>query len=424
MPDPSGLEPDVPHPDDVRTGDQLEPALGGFFEAMLAARQPRAKVERLRALIRLGREGDRRALPALTMAAGDRDWVIRKYAVAGLGLIGSPEAAPLVAPALADARPEVRRAAARALKRLDVGTWRETWLKAFDDPDWLVRAAALEALGRYLDAGTEPLVLAALKDPIWLNRYQALKHLEARPTPTGLAAMLGALASDKELAPWLAPAIARFGPDALPALLTLLDNAPPWRALAIATALGMLDDDRAREALAGLVGHPDAEIEAAIHTHGPAMRTRLAAALADPEWMVRWHAAKLLGTLGDPAASISLLPLLADSRPDVRLATLEALKRLADPRTEADLRRCLQDPSWHLRLGAVEALAALDTEGATEALVDALADKRSEVVHAARRALQAKGERAEDALTEGLLRHPECYDEIAWLLKALKGARA
>jgi HEAT repeat protein len=326
--------------------------------------------------------------------------------------------------ALADLRPEVRRAAARALKRLDTGTRLDTWLSAIQDPDWLVRAAAIEGLSRYPEPAAEDALLAALQDPVWLNRYQALKLLETRPSERALAAMLAALETDKELGPWLGPAIARFGPAALPALLDRLAGAPPWRQLAIASALGALDDDRARAALVGLVGHPDAEIEAAIHTHGPAMRTRLAAALCDPDWMVRWHAAKLLGQLGDPAASISLLPLLADSRPDVRLATLDALKRLADPRTEDDLRRCLQDPSWHFRLGAVEALAALDTEGALEALVDALADKRSEIVQAARRALQARGDRAEDALAEGLLRHPECYDEIAWLLKALKGARA
>jgi HEAT repeat protein len=73
-----------------------------------------------------------------------------------------------------------------------------------------------------------------------------------------------------------------------------------------------------------------------------------------------------------------------------------------------------------MRVGAVEALGALDTPSALARLVDALADARSEVRLAARRALQAKGALAEPALRAGLLRRPDAYDEMAWLLKTLK----
>jgi HEAT repeat protein len=417
-PTPSGYEPTVRGPESPRSGDQLEPALGEFLEALSEARFPRAQIERVRALIRLGKEADRRALPMLEAAASDRDWIVRKYAVSGLGRFDAPEVQPRLLEALGDDRPEVRRAAARALARRD--TAMATWLDAARDTDWHVRGAAIDGLSRHRDPAAEEALVAALADAVWLNRYQAMRALESRRSPRGLAALLAALDHDRALAPWLASAIATFGTDTVPALLAVLDGAPPWRRLAIASALGRLDDERARAALTGLVGHPDPEIEEAIRHHGPAMRSHLAEALGAASWTVRAHAAKLLGRLGEPAASVSLLPLIADARPEVRLAALEALKQLADPRAEADLKRVLADPSWHQRLGAVEALGALDTDGALEALVSALADRRGEVVMAARRELAAKGDRAEEALVEGLLRHPGSYDEISWLLKALK----
>jgi HEAT repeat protein len=418
---PSGLEPAAPHdPAHTRSGAQLEPALGGFFEALLDARQSRAQIQRVQAMIRLGNAGDRRALPALLLALGDSDWIVRKYAVSGLGALAAPEARDPVADMLADPKSEVRRAAARAFKRLDDGDHETVWLQALADPDWLVREAAIEGLARYETPSATDALLAALNDTVWLNRFQALKALDGRPDPRVVGALLNALRTDRELAPWAAPALARHGVDVLDPLIALLADAPPWRQLAIADALGRLDDDRARAALAGMVGHPDAEIESAIRHHGPAMRDFLVQALSGEDWMVRWHAAKLLGRLGDPTATPALMPRVDDVRPEVRLAALEALRQLADPAGEPALAACLHDASWHMRMGAVEALGALDTPSALARLVDALADPRSEVRLAARRALQAKGTRAEAALRDGLLRRPDAYDEMAWLLKTLK----
>lgn len=418
--EPSGLEPAVPGPGpEPRGGQQLEPALGGFFEALLDARQSRALVQRVQALIRLGQAGDRRGAPALLMALGDGDWIVRKYAASGLGRLALPESASALTALLADARPEVRRAAARALGRLP-GDRLDTWRSALEDADWLVREAAIEALGRDESEPATGLLLDGLADPVWLNRHQALKALASRDGDRVTAALLAALRTDRELSPWLGPVLAERGEAALGGLLELLDDAPPWRALAVATALGRLDDDRARAALARLVGHPDAEIESAIAHQGAAMTAWLGRAVGAEDWMVRWHACKLLGRSGDPEGAPALLPALADARPEVRLAALEALGRLADPRAESALIRGLTDPSWHIRLGAVEALGTLETPGARAALVDALGDARSDVRQAARRLLQAQGPAVEEALAEGLLRRPESYDEIAWLLKALK----
>ncbi|MFP5502516.1 MAG: HEAT repeat domain-containing protein [Candidatus Sericytochromatia bacterium] len=417
MDEPSGLEPAPPH----GRPEGLEPALGAFAEALRDAQEPRGKTQRVRALIRLGSEGDPRGLPALLAAAADADWVTRKYAVSGLGLLGLGGAVETVASAMADPEPEVRRAAARALRRLDDGRRLPLWLGAIEDADWRIRGAALEALPRYGPAIALPAALAALADEAWLIRYMALSavkpHLEA---PGVLDALLARLAIDAELAPWLAPVLAEAGPASLPGLLALLPASPPWRKLAIASALGRLDDDRAREALTTLFGHPDPEVEEAVTRQGAAMRGHLQASLGDADWVVRWHACSLLGQLGDPAAAVSILPLLQDGRMDVRLAALTALRRLASPTSELDLTLAARDPAWRVRLAALEALAAIATPTSLEPVVAALGDPRSEVRQGARQALLSLGPAAEETLVSGLLAHPALYDEIAWLLKNVR----
>lgn len=403
-----------------RDAEQLEPALGALLDAIREAGSRGPALRRLEALRQLGRLADPRSLEVLLTASRDPDWRLRKAALSALGQLGLAAALPAVEARLGDDRVEVRRAASRALRLLDQGQALSDWATLRADPDWQVRAVALEGLQRYGGAAATTWCLEALADPVWLVRYQALRDLEAVRDPRVLPALLERLAVDKELAPWLATAVARLGPAALDGLLALLAGAPPWRALAVARALGSVDHPKAREALAGLIGHADAEIEGAIAAQGAAMQDAVLARLADPDWVVRWHAVHLSARLAFPGAGVALLPLLEDPRRDVRLAALEALRDVPDPRAEADLLKALGAESWHLRVAAVEALEALATPGAREALVGCLSDARSEVRQAARRALLRLGLAAESELVEALLGNPAVYDEIAWILKEIR----
>jgi HEAT repeat protein len=415
----SGLEPTF-GPEHAATPDPLEPTLGSLREALHDAEARHPVSRRLAALLRLGHLKDARALPALLAASEDADWHLRKYAVSGLGRLGQATGLPAVAARLDDPRPEVRRAAARALRHVDDGQSLSRWASLRKDADWQVRAAAFEGLRRYPGPTTSAWLLEGLNDAVWLNRYTALQGLASPASEEVRRVLSSRLAHDRELAPWLAEALAGCGEAALPELLSQLENAPPWRKLAVAQALGAIDDPRARKALAGLIGHADAEIEAAIAQQGPAMAHVVLERLADEDWVVRWHACRLAGQLGLSEAGVAMLPLLDDPRRDVQLAALEALKELPDPRAEVDLQRALGAESWHLRLAAVEALAALGTPGAIKTLVWCLSDVRSEVRLAARRGLLAIGEAAEDALVVGLMDNPDTYEEIAWILKAIR----
>jgi HEAT repeat protein len=380
----------------------FEPALGGVRDLMAGFRASDDRATRALALIRVGRAGDPQARPALEAAARDDDWVMRKYAVSALGALGDPASGPAVRAALDDPHADVRRAAARASRALGALTTAD-WRVVARDPDWQLRATAIEALGGHADGATREALAAAVADPVWLNRWLAVAGLRA--LPFGAPALLDALDRDPTIAAPAAEVLAGWasGPGAYPdgswaedqadrlraALLARLPGAPPWKRLALARALGRLPTDDAREALATLVGHPDPEIEDAVLAHGEAMGPWLRAALGDAAWTRRWHAARLLGALADPANGVALLPLVRDPRAEVRLAALEALRRLAPAEGLPDLRAALADPSWHVRLAAVEAIAARAGGASAADLAPALADDREEIRRAAKRALGA-----------------------------------
>lgn len=420
--DRADLSPALPEP-----RPDLDPALGGVHDLLAGFRGADHRMARVRALIQLGRAGDPKARPALEEAATDPDWVLRKYAVSGLGALHDPAVEPALWRAFGDPHAEVRRAAARALKAFPLAD--AARVRLAEDADWHVRAVGLEMLSGF-DTSMETLV-AAVRDPVWLNRWLAIAGL--RELPFGAPALLVALDEDPAVAGHAAETLAAWAshggmwPDGpwtdLQAaalrndLLSRLPGAPPWKRLALARALGRIDHDDARDALATLIGHPDPEIEEAVLAHGPAMAPRLRAALAAPDWIRRWHAAKLLGRLGDAASGVALLPLLRDPRAEVRLAALEAVKRLAPAEGLPDLRSALADASWHTRLAAVEAIAARPDDAGLPDLAAALGDPRAEVRQAARRELARLGASRPAAVGAALdAAHP---DEAAWLRRHL-----
>ena len=430
MPGPASddLSPALPEAWAPGTPQPLAPALGGLHDLLAEVRGSDRPASRVRALIALGRAGDPRAGPALEAAAADPDWVTRKYAVSALGALGAPASRPAVSRALADPQLEVRRAAARSLRALGL-SGAEARRLACDD-DWQVRAVALEELAGRGEPAALATLVAAVRDPVWLNRWLAIAGLRA--LPTSAPALLQALDQDPAVAAHSAITLAgwargggRFADGTWAEgqaaalrdeLLARLPLAPPWKRLAIAQALGRIDREEAREALAALLGHPDPEIEQALLAHGAAMAPRLRGALAAPEWIRRWHACRLLGRLGDPANGVALLPLLHDARAEVRLAALAGVKALAPPEGLPDLRAALADASWHVRLAALEAIAARPDDAGLPALGQALADARAAVRLAARRELLRLGSARPGAVLAALQLAPGApADEIAWL---------
>jgi len=94
----------------------------------------------------------------------------------------------------------------------------------------------------------------------------------------------------------------------------------------------------------------------------------LISSLLSPDWVVRMHAVKAVGRLGDGKAAGTLVLLLQDKVPAVRDEAVGALKTLAQA-SLAPLLEALKNADWRIRLRATEALGEL---GLPEAIPDLL----------------------------------------------------
>ncbi|MGQ9767263.1 MAG: HEAT repeat domain-containing protein [Anaerolineae bacterium] len=98
----------------------------------------------------------------------------------------------------------------------------------------------------------------------------------------------------------------------------------------------------------------------------------LVAALADPEPLRRAGAAEALGGLGGEAATLALRPHLSDADPGVRAAVAAALGRIGDPTVVTDLLPLLDDADPDVVRAAAAALGRLGSTAATMPLAQAL----------------------------------------------------
>ena len=94
-----------------------------------------------------------------------------------------------------------------------------------------------------------------------------------------LPALLAAIRHDRELSPWLGAALGEAGSAALEPLLALLDDAPPWRQLAI--AYGRMEKH-------GLVSHALAEEAILTGDYRTAIRLSTRAMKVLPEGSPEW----------------------------------------------------------------------------------------------------------------------------------------
>lgn len=120
------------------------------------------------------------------------------------------------------------------------------------------------------------------------------------------------------------------------------------------------------------------EAETRLGLLGAGAAPALCGLLRDPEWLVRWSAARVLGRLGDPETAPALWDAAHDAVPAVRERATEALARLAAPERVDDLVAMLRDPLPAVRRRAVSALIRLGPI-AVEPLLHALGSREAEV---------------------------------------------
>jgi len=237
----------------------------------------------------------------------------RRLAAESLGNIGGEKLKDGLLPLLTiDPDPEVRAAAAAALARVDGDTAvAEIQRLARYDPDWFVRARAYSLLAEVGAAGaTQHLLdgLAAFEpEPAQLseNGHNVESYLEgSRRVRRAIVAGLRLLGlSDDEIAR------AERGAEA-----AVLSGEERQEASTAAGLMRLLDSAQRMEGTRRL-----SEI-------GPAAAEPLAAALHDPDPVVRTEAARALARIGSRDFLDLLAGSLKDPDPNVRLAAATALR--------------------------------------------------------------------------------------------------
>jgi cyclophilin family peptidyl-prolyl cis-trans isomerase/HEAT repeat protein len=336
------------------------PSFVGPISAQLVSQSPDLRWEAANALARIG-EGLSPAVPALIVAAGDSEVLVRAHAARALGVAKD-------------------------------GRGLDPLVKLLSDHDQGVVAEAVLALGRIGDRrAVDPLVALGERQ---LNHYKAFDRAGQGIPPSKSLLLLAGTAlgniKDERALPFLKSArfadgyagsspefeiaVARLGETAffdIPDKMGL--ERGDWKAIsAYAQGLGQIASDRSRVALISLLfgqtyGKPDpravpeilkalAEIKSAV----PGLREILLPQLKADDVIVRATAAELLGRLGDNSEAVitalqqALKAAHSDKMNDARIAIIEAASRLGHPFSIEVLAGETRDSDYVVRRRAAE----------------------------------------------------------------------
>jgi len=305
------------------------------------------------------------AFPALVRALDDPDDELRAKSATALGRLGDQRAMSyLLDHLLTDPAPFVRTRIAAALGRFDQPEVIDRLVRALGDQAWWVRMRSVEALEQIGGRAEGPL-LVALDDSDPEIRARAAVGLERLGVPAALVELI------------------QRGERVTEAMSTLVKFASAG----------------ARELLADLLRHPNAEVRGAVLSAARRANRRdlapelLQAARADQDPMLRAAAFSTLDALEIRDGVRVALDGLADSNPRVREAAIRLLGRLGGVNVVARLRECTEDAVPGVRAAAARALGARQGPAAAADLVRLLGDPDPEVCDTALVALGRLGDR-------------------------------
>ena len=415
------------------------------------------------------------AVAQLARALGDADAAVRASAADALGSQASAEAVAPLLGRLDDASPNVRIQIARALARLGDARAVVPLVGKVQDSVSDVRQAVARALGELGDARASQALVLELRDNVDEVRMEALAALgrlhaadavdaiaplardrkpALRQAATAALGRIGSPEAVRTLVLMLGTAddatgiaqrtpvrdaLVTAGPQAVPELVRLLENAPaPQAATSAAWVLGELHARDQAPVLVAAMRRGTLPVAAALHALGslsrgdgprsagsaPAQAPAADAAsdavpvvlefVDDPSPVVRAEALGAAEALLDPGRpdGRAVEPLTAALRnahlsPAERAKIATLLGRTGAPRAAPVLSSLLAVHDPALRLAAIDALGMLGagslgdkpTGGAEDALLDQLSDEDPAVrLHAAVALGDAGGAHARDAL--------------------------
>lgn len=330
-------------------------------DAIIKALNTGDEVVRCASAQALGLIGDKEAVPSLMDHAMDMDVDVAMDAIEALGLIGDKESLPLLIEGLNKADdPDLRINAADAIGRLGGEDAVDALIHALtmdidtQDEDgwefsWDINMKAVDGLGRIGDErAVEPMV-------IMLDDENAIDD-EARITAS----------------------ICLCGEKGVQAIVKRLkdhENSRSRRRAAM--ALGSVDSDIARDALADALLDEDADVRlyaarSLAASNNGAYLVPLLMLLKDQEAEVRAEAVRLSAQLGGERATEKIRPMLNDEALEVSVAACKVLGEMKDAESVEKLLSLLAEGKQNVRIAAVEAIGAISDESACEPLLNAL----------------------------------------------------
>ena len=304
------------------------------------------------AVLALGDQTDRRAIPALIQALNDDDINVRYNAIEGLGKLQAQEATLALVDIVKSGDFFLAFPALDALKHIGDPSV-IPHIVALLQNDELLRDPIIELLGQL---GDETVVtpLANL-----LNEVEAPTSLIAQAI-TALYDCYQELYNEGEKITQLTcQSITDSG---VHNLIAALNQAQEQELRALALLLGWLEGPAVEQALTQLLGKPTAqkEVVKALVRYGTRVGKLLLEQLEAPEQATRRAAILALGRLGDRHAVPKLIDILSEEDEDLVISAAEALTTIADPQAFTALLNLLSHPDSRVRQAVIAALNALN----------------------------------------------------------------
>ncbi|OQW92152.1 MAG: hypothetical protein BWK79_15285 [Beggiatoa sp. IS2] len=303
------------------------------------------------AVLVLGEQSDRRAIPALIEALNDPDINVRYHAIEALGKLGATEAIEALANI---ARAEDFFLAFPALDALkNIG---DSAITPYLTPlltNELLRDPVVEILGKLGDdSAVVPLVTLLCTHTDSINSIvQALTALYYR---------YHELYNDGDKIAVLVQQT--LTPAGVQSLLDTLTYTQGEELRALATVIGWLEGTAAEQALIQMLGKPTVQKEViqTLIRYGERIGELLMAQLNADDVEVCRAAIFALGQIGDKNAAPALLKFLTQDNTDLIVYAAEALAKICDPRAFETLVDLLGHPLAVVRQAAVAALNSLN----------------------------------------------------------------
>jgi len=298
---------------------------GPAVELLMAESTNTNSVVRQLVIEALAKIGDARAVRSFVAALNDPDREVRLEASGALVKIGAPAIDGLI-DTLGDPHEEVRLAAVEVLRQIGAPTVKPL-IAASDSPNEFVRQLASEMLEKIRDVKVKPL-LEKLRDNDWSARNETAEALgrigELAIDP--LSAELRYGNDNSRLG--AVEALGKIGsPRVVEPLCAALSDNRLYIGWAAVRALKNIGDERAIDPLIAAMKEIEydfsqATMDALVNL-GAAAVDPLIAALQHKDPCIRYHAAQVLGRIGDPRAIRPLISGLKD-----RVARSDAAKAL------------------------------------------------------------------------------------------------